>query len=99
MARRLTYSAAARRTAAPQDGDFRSMLGVSLRSATRLAAFAGLVMLAGASSLSAQAAPPASPPGRSARRTAHTAHTACDDGGARRHTDDAGQRRADAGCD
>ena len=58
----VTYSAAARRTAAPQDGDFRSMLGVSLRSATRLAAFAGLVMLAGASSLSAQAAPPASPP-------------------------------------
>ncbi|WP_353266641.1 flagellar type III secretion system pore protein FliP [Gemmatimonas sp.] len=58
----VTYSAATRRTAAPQDGDFRSMLGVSLSGATRLAAFAGFIMLAGASSLSAQAAPPASPP-------------------------------------
>jgi flagellar biosynthetic protein FliP len=58
----VTYSAAARRTAAPQDGDFRSMLGVSLSGATRLAAFAGFILLAGASSLSAQAAPPASPP-------------------------------------
>ncbi len=58
----VTYSAAARRTAAPQDGDFRSMLGVSLSGATRLAAFAGFLILAGASSLSAQAAPPASPP-------------------------------------
>lgn len=69
----VTYSAATRRTAAPPDGDFRAMLGVSLSGATRLAAFAGLMLLAGASSLSAQAAPPVTPPAAARTQPATTA--------------------------
>lgn len=77
----VTYTAAPRRTAVNGENDFRAMLGVSLSGATRLAALAGVILLAGASTLSAQAAPPANPPANvpatvPAARTTQSATTA-----------------------
>ncbi len=58
----VTYGPAAVATAASGDRDFRTMLSMSLNQATRLAVFAGLMVMGSVSQLGAQAAPPSAPP-------------------------------------
>ena len=58
----VTYGPTTVAAAVTGDRDFRAMLNMSLSQATRLAVFAGLMVMGSVSQLRAQAAPPATPP-------------------------------------